>query len=240
MREVIQPTRQTYTTIGELVVTVLDDPSILPSDPGTHVWCPESTAVGTCSWDLLAAVPTAAAADSVCEHLFAVVVDDAATYFVPEASLLTANLLLAASRGGRPLADVITWVRGGQLAPAAQLLEDVDEVGAVEDLEAFAASSPGEQAAIWAVVRQVMLPLGTPAALKALSMRPVYGFIRGTVPQFTMAAYAVPFLVDRVVIAVAPRSPLSGVANAFRSWLLLTAARSFRPVRIVHGDSGGM
>ncbi|MFD5177855.1 hypothetical protein ACFWM1_18745 [Nocardia sp. NPDC058379] len=150
MREVILPIAGANTINGELVLTVLDQPSALPGAGADRlIWCPVSTATGTCSWNLLAAITSAAEADSICEQLFAVVVDDAAAFFVPEASLLTANLLLAAARGGRALGEVIAWVRGGQLAPAAGLLKSVGELGAVEDLEAFAASSPGEQAAIW-------------------------------------------------------------------------------------------
>ncbi|WP_188831178.1 hypothetical protein [Nocardia camponoti] len=240
MREVILPTARTDTISDELVLTVVDEPSALPSVGADRlIWCPASAATGTCSWNLLAAISSAADADSICEHLFTVVVDDAAMFFVPEASLLTANLMLAAARGGRTLGEVIAWVRGGQLAPAAALLESVGEAGAVEDLEAFAASSPGEQAAIWAVVRQVMLPLGAPATLRALGGRPMQGFTLAEPPHVVLFAYSVPHLVEAITIVVDPRSPLAGVANAFRAWLVVTAARSYRPVRVLRSTVGG-
>ncbi|MGW5569776.1 hypothetical protein ACWEVD_01130 [Nocardia thailandica] len=228
MREVIPPAGWADTASPELVLTMLDPTDLVPAGPGVLVWSPDLPSMSTCSWDVLATIATAADADAICEHLFATVVDYDAVFYVPEASLLTANLLLAARRGGLGLAEVVGWVRSAQLAPASRLLDDTGERGALADLEAFAASSAAEQSAIWSVIRSVVLPLGTAAALRALTS------VHPTVLTEGAGAWAE---LSELVIVIDPRSPRLGAANALRAQLRTSAARARRGVRLLAGGA---
>ncbi|MFD6463987.1 hypothetical protein, partial [Streptomyces roseolus] len=159
-------------TTPAMVITVTDHVANLPRRwwGQALVWNPELPGPATTfSWDLLASITDAVDADRIAEQLFSVVQDEGALFFVPEASLLTANLLLAAVRGRRGLAEVLDWIHTGDLDEPYRLLRMRGESGPTADLDTFREAPAGEQAAIWAVVRQAMLPLDHGMILAALS-----------------------------------------------------------------------
>ncbi|MGV9679144.1 hypothetical protein ACWDSJ_28015 [Nocardia sp. NPDC003482] len=194
------------------------------------VWNPETSVPATTfRWDLLATITDAADADHVAEHLLSVV-DEAARFFVPEAALLAANLLLAAARGQRTLPEVLAWIRHGDLREPYRLLRARGETGPVADLDAFAHAPAGEQAAIWAVARQALLPLDHGPLLAALSPHPHTEGEDGHLPVLDPAALAP----GRTIVVVAtPGSRSAGAAAALRATLERAAQQAGVAVKVV-------
>ncbi|PXX53886.1 hypothetical protein DFR70_1267 [Nocardia tenerifensis] len=237
MREVIATPESHHDPGGTstaMVITVSEHVAVLPQRWWGQglVWNPEMPGPATTfRWDLLAGIEDAADADRVAEALFSVVDDEGALFFVPEASLLTANLLLAAVRGRRSLTDVLDWIHTGDLDPAYRLLERRGEDGPIADLDTFGESPPGEQAAIWAVVRQAILPLEHSTILAALSPQAAPAPGLDQAPVLTAAALA---SAAEIFLVQVPGTRSAGAAAALRAELLRAAHDTGVAVRVVH------
>ncbi|WP_280471097.1 hypothetical protein [Nocardia cyriacigeorgica] len=236
MRDVISVQDWDHDPVGAtsaMVITVTDHVAALPRRwwGQALVWNPELPGPATTfRWDLLARITDAADADRIAENLFSVVRDEAALYFVPEATLLTANLLLAAVRGRRSLTDVLDWIHSGDLSEPYQLLHANGESGPTADLDTFGETPAGEQAAIWAVVRQAMLPLDHGMILAALSAQT--GALPGVGPLPVLEAAALTARREVFVVEV-PGTRSAGAAAALRAELLLAAQEAGLVVRVV-------
>ncbi|MGW5453117.1 hypothetical protein [Nocardia sp. NPDC003979] len=185
------------------------------------VWNPEMLGPATTfRWDLLSDITDAADADRIAEALFSVIRDEGALYFVPEASLLTANLLLAAARGRRTLTDVLDWIHAADLDEPYRLLDAAGELDPTADLETFGEAPAGERAAIWAVVRQAMLPLDYGPILAALGPHGDAGSPTDQLPVLGSRALAQH---REIFVVEVPGTRSAGVAAALRAELLLAA-----------------
>ncbi|WP_278262817.1 hypothetical protein [Nocardia sp. AG03] len=185
------------------------------------VWNPEMRGPATTfRWDLLSAITDATDADRIAEALFSVIRDEGALYFVPEASLLTANLLLAAARGRRTLTDVLDWIHTGDLDEPYRLLDVAGEDDPTADLDTFGEAPAGERAAIWAVVRQAMLPLDYGPILAALSPHADTGSTIDHLPVLGSRALTAH---REIFVVEVPGTRGAGVAAALRAELLLAA-----------------
>ncbi|WP_228807831.1 hypothetical protein [Nocardia otitidiscaviarum] len=221
-------------TTTAMVITVTDHVAVLPRRWWGQglVFNPELPGPATTfRWDLLASVGDAADADRIAEALFSVVQDEAALFFVPEASLLTANLLLAAVRGRRSLTDVLDWIHTGDLSEPYRLLELRGEIGPTADLDTFGQAPAGEQAAIWAVVRQAILPLDHGTILAALSPQAGAGSAVEQLPVLESSALAAH---QEIFVVEVPGTRSAGAAAALRAELLLAAQDAGVPVRVVN------
>ncbi|WP_280404422.1 hypothetical protein [Nocardia brasiliensis] len=217
-----------------VVITVTDHVAVLPRRWWGQglVWNPELLGPATTfRWDLLASVGDAADADRIAEALFSVVQDEGALFFVPEASLLTANLLLAAVRSRRSLTNVLDWIHTGDLSEPYRLLELRGETDAAADLDTFGEAPTGEQAAIWAVVRQAMLPLDHGTILAALSPQVGAGSAIEHLPVLESGALAAH---REIFVVEVPGTRSAGAAAALRTELLLAAQDAGVSVRVVN------
>ncbi|GGK62958.1 hypothetical protein [Nocardia camponoti] len=237
MREVISApdwNRDPGNTTTAMVVTVTDHVAALPHRwwGRALVWNPEMRGPATTfRWDLLSGIADAADADRIAEALFSVVRDEAALYFVPEASLLTANLLLAAVRGGRTLTDVLDWIHTGDLREPYRLLDMSGEDGPTADLDTFREAPAGEQAAIWAVARQAMLPLDYGPILAALGAHAGAGSTIEQLPVLGAGALAAH---REIFVVEVPGTRSAGVAAALRAELLLAAHEAGLSTHVVN------
>lgn len=233
MRHVITENRWAPARPGASFVTLADDAAVVPEQAWASalIWNPELPGPrSTCSWDLLGSIADAADADRIAEHLFSVIKDEASLFYVPEAALLTANLLLAAVRGRRTLHDVLEWAATGDLTEPYRYLLLRGETGPAADLTAFAAASPAERTAIWDVLRRAVLPLDDGVVLMDLSDDPratrlpaPFGMLRCRLQQPTA---------PRLFVLAAPGSRSAGVAAALEAEVLIAAAMSSSPVRV--------
>ena len=218
-----------------MVITVTDHVSVPPrrGRGPVWVWNPEMPDPATnFSWDLLAGITDPADADRIAENLLSVVQDEAALFFVPEAALLTANLLLAAGRWRRTLTDVLDWIHTGDLSEPYRLLCLCAETGPTADLDAFSEAPAGEQAAIWAVVRQAILPLDHGMILSALSPQLHVEATAGAVSLANLEPATLAECREIVVVEV-PGTRSAGAAAALRAELLLAAQAAGVAVRVL-------
>lgn len=222
------------------VLVVSDDlPSatdLASSDPDL-LWNPDAVGVvgSTCSWDLLGAVTDAPAADRITEHLLRPVLDNRlATFFLPEASLLTANMLLAASRTGLPFGAVLGWVGSENTADAAHALRETGEIDAYEDVLAFDAQDELTQGSVWETMQMALTPLATDTVFDALS-RPGSGRRNAPAPFGTLhgPAGASSSAAATVHVVRPVSSPWREITSALVEELRLCAAECAHPTTIV-------
>ncbi|MFC9966508.1 MULTISPECIES: type IV secretory system conjugative DNA transfer family protein [Nocardia] len=221
-------------TTTAMIITVTDHVAALPRRwwGQSLVWNPELCGPATAfRWDLLAAITDATDADRIAEALFSVVQDEGALFFVPEASLMTANLLLAAVRGRRNLTDVLDWIHTGNLNEPYRLLDLSGEHGPTADMDTFRQAPAGEQAAIWAVVRQAVLPLDYGPILAALSPQAGAGSVMEQLPRLESGALAAH---GEIFVVEVPGTRSAGVAAALRAELLLAAQEAGVSVQVVN------
>lgn len=217
-----------------MVVTVTDHVATLPHRWWGHalVWNPEMRGPATTfRWDLLSGITDAADADRIAEALFSVIRDEGALYFVPEASLLTANLLLAAARGRRTLSDVLDWIHTGDLDEPYRMLDSAGEDDPTADLDTFGEAPAGERAAIWAVVRQAMLPLDYGPILAALSP---HGDAGSTIDHLPVLGSRALTAHREIFVVEVPGTRSAGVAAALRAELLLAAQNAGVSMQVVN------
>ncbi|WP_446225108.1 hypothetical protein ACTWPB_08345 [Nocardia sp. IBHARD005] len=221
-------------TTTAMIITMSDHVAALPRRwwDQSLVWNPEICGpTTTFRWDLLAAITDATDADRIAEALFSVVHDEGALFFVPEASLMTANLLLAAVRGRRNLTDVLDWIHTGNLNEPYRLLDLSGEHGPTADLDTFEQSPTGEQAAIWAVVRQAMLPLDYGPILAALTPHAGAGSVIEQLPILESGALATH---GEIFVVEVPGTRSAGAAAALRAELLLASQKAGVSVQVVN------
>lgn len=168
MREVVVGSAATARKPARLVVA--SDAAVIPDEAWDRslVWNPETTGpTSTIGWDLLSGITAPEDADRIAEHLLRDAAESAVRW-IPEAELVTANLLLAAVRGRRPLEDVIDWVATGDFSDAYLYLLSRGDNGPAEDINGFFQSSAVERRCISALIRDALLPLNHGTVLAVL------------------------------------------------------------------------
>lgn len=211
------------------------------------VWNPEGLdeVPSTCAWDLIGAAVDAPAADRLAQHLLSPVLENRlASFFVPEASLLVANMLLAASRSGTTFADVLDWVWQEDAAPAALSLRTSGEFDAYEDVLAFLAQDQITQGSVWETTQMALKPLNYGPVLDAIA-RPGTDRIAAPAPFAALHVPAGTALRPSVTVQVlrSTGSPYSGVGAALVDELLRVASEHARPTTVLelntYGRAGG-
>lgn len=207
------------------------------------VWNPEALdqAPSTCAWDLIGAAVDAPAADRLAQHLLSPVLDNRlASFFVPEASLLVANMLLAASCCGATFADVLDWVWQEDASAAAHALRGYGEFDAYEDVLTFQAQDGITQGSVWETTQMALKPLNYGPVLDAIA-RPSTERISAPVPFSALHVPAGTPLRPSVTVQVlrSKSSPYSGVAAALVDELLRAASEHARPTTVLELNTYG-
>ncbi|NKS73015.1 hypothetical protein GS531_10065 [Rhodococcus hoagii] len=191
------------------------------------MWNPEALdgQRSNCSWDLLGGIGDAADADRIANHLLSTVLDNRlASFFVPEASLLVANMLLAAAKSGRTFGDVLDWVWAETTEPAAELLTAHGEMDAHADVATFGAQDEITRGSVWETAQMALKPLNFSPVLDAVR-RPAPGHAAAAAPFAALHSSAAKLHAPTAVYVLRSQlSPVRGLAAALVDELLRVAS----------------
>lgn len=229
----------TTTAHPAAALVISDDPRIVSGYPvrqgprrfgdpdSVLVWNPEALdgPRSNCAWDLLGGITEAADADRIANFLLSTVLDNRlASFFVPEASLLVANMILAAAQGGRTFGEVLDWVSAETTAPARELLVTHSEADAHADMLAFDAQDDITRGSVWETAQMALQPLNFGPVLDAVC-RAGDGRVSMAAPFAALHSDAAQSPAPATVYVLRSQfSPFRGLAEALVDELLRVAS----------------
>lgn len=206
------------------------------------VWNPEALVgpASNCSWDLLGGIGDAPDADRIAQHLLSPVLDNRlASFFVPEAGLLVANMLLAAARRGGAFTDILDWVWKEDAAVAGELLRSHGEFEAYRDVADFLAQDDITRGSVWETTQMALKPLNYSSVLASLT-RPDVRTGRLPGPFSTLHAPVTGLAEPATVYVLRSRnSEYSGLTSALVAELLRTASAHPAPTTVLEINNYG-
>lgn len=234
------------------VLVISDDPGIVAQTASARlargsgpvlIWNPEALAgpESNCAWDLLGAIVSAPDADRIANQLLSTVLHSRlASFFVPEAALLLANMLLAAAKSDLAFADVHRWVGGENAETAGDLLHTCGEVEAFEDVQAFLDQDPTTRVAVWETTQTALRVVDCESAVAAISPTPEQPAFAGA--PFTALRMGAGIALDgvpTVYVLRSSRSDFRGLTSALVEELLHAAAQQAAATTVLHLDTCG-